>query len=73
MTKDPLRQTYEIATQALRERHREEFIELRKEAAKELGVEWNPRLTAAEKAEQEFDRLLRDYPELALKITEGSA
>jgi hypothetical protein len=62
--KDLLRKTYDMATQQLREAHPEEFIDLRKTAAKELGVEWEPRLTAQQRAEQDFDALIQAYPHL---------
>ena len=63
-TKDQLRQTYDMATQRLRETHRDEFIQYRQEAAAELGIEWEPRLTAEQRAERDFDRLLAEYPHL---------
>lgn len=66
--KEALRKTYDVATQRLRERFPEEFIDLRKEAAKELGVEWEPRMTAEQRAEQEFNRLVTEYPHLAEQL-----
>lgn len=66
--KEALRKTYDIATQKLRERFPEEFIDLRKEAAKELGIEWEPRMTAEQRAEQEFNRLVEEYPHLAEQL-----
>jgi hypothetical protein len=67
-SKDLLRKTYDMATQRLREEYAEEFIDLRKAAAKELGVEWEPRLTPEQRAAQEFDSLIRQYPHLADRI-----
>ena len=63
-----LRQAYGAATQELREKHREEFNELYSAKASELGVEWSPRKTPEQKAEQAFDTLLRDYPHLAERV-----
>lgn len=67
-SKDLLRQTYDIATQRLREARHEEFVKYRLEAAQELGVEWSPRLTPEQKAEREFDMLLEQFPHLADKL-----
>lgn len=66
--KELLRKAYGTATQRLRENHRDEFNEAYSKAAKELGVEWTPRLTDEEKAEQQFNELLAAYPNLAEKI-----
>jgi len=63
-----LRKAYGTASQRLRENHREEFNDLRSTAAKELGVEWAPRLTAEEKAEAEFDALLDAHPHLRERL-----
>lgn len=63
-----LRKAYGTANTRLREAHREEFDNLYAEAAAELGVEYTPRLTAEQKAEQEFSALLREYPHLASKV-----
>lgn len=66
--KDLLRQAYGKATQTLRENHRDEFNTLYSEAAGALGVEWSPRLTEEEKARQQFDELLAQYPNLRDRI-----
>ena len=71
-----LRQAYGQATQALRDNHRDEFEKLYTEAARALGIERAPRLTAEQKAEQEFDGLLRMYPHLRERVVgdaEGAA
>lgn len=68
--RDALRKTYDVATQRLREAYPTEFKQLRKEAAKELGVEWEPRLTPEERAEQEFDDLLDRFPYLRERLTQ---
>jgi len=59
-----LRKTYDVATQKLRENHTDEFITLRRAAAEELGVTWEPRLTPEQKAERDFDLLVQEYPHL---------
>lgn len=63
-----LRQAYGMASQRLREEHRDEFNTLREEAAKELGVEWSPRLTPEQRAEAEFDDLIEAYPHLRERL-----
>ena len=60
--KAALRKAYGTATQHLRDNHRDEFNKLYSAEAAALGVEWSPRQTPEEKAEQAFDTLLRDYP-----------
>jgi hypothetical protein len=67
-TRDLLRKSYDMATQDLREAHHDEFVKLRKQRATELGVVWEPRLTAEQRAEQEFDRLLTEFPHLADRL-----
>lgn len=59
-----LQKAYTAATQELRDGHRDEFNALYSKHAEAHGVDWSPRLTAEQKAEQEFDRLVRDYPHL---------
>lgn len=63
-----LRKAYTNATTRLRESRREEFDALYAEEAQKLGVDYTPRPTAEQKAEQEFDALLAAYPHLANKI-----
>jgi hypothetical protein len=65
-----LRQAYGTATQQLREQHRDEFEDLYTAAAKELGVNRTPRLTPEQKAEQEFDELLAEFPHLRDRLTQ---
>ena len=64
-----LQKAYTAATQALRESHRDEFNTLYSEHAEKHGVEWQPRLTAEQKAEQEFDSLVKAYPHLLERVT----
>jgi hypothetical protein len=71
--KDLLRQAYSKATARLRDEHRTEFNQFYAEAAKDLGVEWSPRLSDEEKAERAFEQLLTDYPHLRERAnTEGA-
>lgn len=60
--KAALRKAYSNATQELREIRRDEFNTLYAKHAKEQGVEWSPKLTAEQRAAQEFDRLLAEFP-----------
>lgn len=59
-----LQKAYTAATQELRTKYRDEFNDLYSKHAAEHGVEWSPRLTAEQRAEQEFDRLLEQFPHL---------
>lgn len=63
-----LKKAYQQATAALRDEQRERFNVLYSEKALALGVEWKPKQTAEEKAEEEFQRLLAQYPHLAEKV-----
>jgi len=67
-----LRQAYGQATQDLRTNHRDEFNELYAARAKELGVDWQPRMTPEQKAEAQFDELLEAYPHLRERVTESA-
>lgn len=71
--KELLRRAYGTATQVLRNNHRDEFNEEYSKAAKDLGIEWQPRLTDEEKAEQQFNELLAAYPNLAEKINSSES
>jgi hypothetical protein len=66
--RDLLRKTYDIATQRLREKYHDEFVGYRQEAAKELGVEWEPRLTPEQRAKKEFEALIAEYPSLLEQV-----
>jgi 23S rRNA A2030 N6-methylase RlmJ len=66
--KSKLRQAYSQATQELREENRDRFNELYAEKAAELDVEWSPRRTAEQKAEDVFDSLLAEYPHLRERV-----
>jgi len=67
-----LRKAYGQATARLRGEHREEFDQFYAEAAKELGVDYKPRPTAEQKAEETFEALLEEYPHLRDKIAESA-
>lgn len=64
-----LRKAYGEATAQLREEKRERFDELYAEKAKALGVEYTPRLSPEQKAEQTFEALLEEYPHLREKVS----
>lgn len=59
-----LRKAYSAAAKELRENHRDEFNQLQQKHAKELGVEWSPRLNAEEKAAQQMEALFKEFPGL---------
>lgn len=56
---------YTEAMRVLRERHLEEFNKIRVEATKQLGYDWTPTPTPAEKALAEAKALLEAHPEIA--------
>jgi len=66
-----LQKAYTRATQTLREQHRDDFNELYSKFAAEQGVEWQPRLTPEQKAEQELDALLDAFPHLMTRFQPG--
>lgn len=66
-----LRQAYGKATARVREAHRDEFEAAYVEEAAALGVEYKPRPSAEQKAEEQLAALLAEYPHLAEKVTQG--
>jgi hypothetical protein len=64
-----LRKAYGAATTALREKHRDEFEALYVEEAQKLGVDYKPKPTAEQKAEQELRDLLEKFPHLRETLT----
>jgi hypothetical protein len=65
-----LRKAYSNATTRLREAHRTEFDELYSAEAEALGVDFTPKPSAEQKAEQQMEKLLHQYPHLREKIVE---
>jgi len=65
-----LNKAYGLATQDLRESHRDEFNGYYSARALELGQEWHPRMTAEQRAAEEFDRLIDEYPFLRDRLPE---
>lgn len=61
---EKLQKTYSIADTQLREAHKEEFEQLRVKAAADLGIEYVPRKTKAEKAREAIAAVLADNPGL---------
>jgi hypothetical protein len=59
-----LRSAYTAANTALRESHREEFERLYQQKAQELGVDYKPRPTAEQRAQEQMEALLNEYPQL---------
>lgn len=59
-----LRKAYSLAATELREKYRAEFVELQQKHAKALGIDWTPKPTAEEKAEEEARALLEKFPHL---------
>lgn len=59
-----LRKAYSAAAKELRENHRDEFNQLQQKHAKELGVEWSPRLNAEERAAAQMEALFSEFPGL---------
>lgn len=65
-----LRQAYSLASQELRQTHQKEFNDLRVKHSTALGVEWTPRPSKDERAEQELERLLAENPSLMERLAE---
>lgn len=65
-----LRKAYGQATAELRGRYQMEFNTLYAKYAKELGVDWHPRLTPEQRAEAQLEMLLADYPHLRDRLAE---
>ena len=63
------RAAYGKAESLLREKYRDEFLDLVRAEASKLGVTYEPRQTPAEKAEAKVKELLAEFPELADKFT----
>lgn len=59
-----LRESYTTALKQLREKHQDEFNQLRAEAAAELGVEWKPEPSAKDKARAQLRAIFADNPDL---------
>lgn len=68
-----LREAYGAATKQLRENHLAEFNTLRQKAAANLGIEWEPKPTKREKAEQDLLALLDENPDLAAVLAKRLA
>lgn len=66
-----LRKAYGNATTELRENYKSEFQDLYTKHARALGVDYTPRPSAEEKAEQELQALLAAHPHLREKIAGG--
>lgn len=59
------RQAYSNAEKALREKHQDEFRDLVKAEATKLGVTYVFRKTKEERAREQYEALLAEFPELA--------
>lgn len=70
---DLLKQSYVAATKRLREDNLEQFNKYRVEEAKARGIEWTPPKTAEQKAKEEYDRLIADFPHLAQQPQAGTS
>jgi hypothetical protein len=71
--KDPKREAYSAATTRLRDEFRQRFNELLIEEMGKRGVNWSPRPTEEQKAEQEVADLLARFPELREKFLNANA
>ena len=63
-----LRKAYSEATQTLREKHRGDFEAAYAEAAQQLGVDWKPRPNAEQRAQQQFEELVTQFPYLLDRV-----
>jgi len=67
-----IRKAYSAAAKELRERHRDEFNALQQKHAKEMGVEWSPRLTPEDRAAQQMESLFAEFPGLRERMLSGN-
>lgn len=67
-----LRKAYTAATTRLRESRRDEFDALYQEEARKLGVEYTPRLSPEQRAEEEIKERLTRFPHLAERYSSDS-
>lgn len=56
------------AYRALRQAHPEEFRQLKVKAAAELGLDWKPRPSKAERDRAQLERILADNPDLRAEL-----
>lgn len=68
---DLRRQAVSAATRTILDRYRDEFIAEAKKEAEALGVEYNPRKTAEERAREQIQRILAENPNLSLSDLTG--
>jgi len=68
-----LRKAYGAATTRLREQYRSEFDALYSQEAQALGVDYQPKPTPEQKAEQDLAELLAKFPHLRDKVTADQA
>lgn len=61
------------AAAALRAKHQDEYNELLVAEAKDRGIDWSPRPTAEQRAAEEMERLLQQFPELAERVNANAA
>jgi hypothetical protein len=68
------REAYGAATTRLREQHRDDFNALLVEENRNRGIDWKPRPTEEQKAAEQFQQLLQQYPEFAARFNpDGTA
>lgn len=63
-----LSRAYSASQRDLREAHPEEFNKYMEKHTAALGIDWKPKLTEEQRAEQEFQRLLEANPWLRAKF-----
>lgn len=68
-----LRTAYTQANTALREKYRDEFERLYQEKAEALGVDYKPRPTAEQRAQEQMEAILNDYPHLREQFGTGAS
>jgi hypothetical protein len=67
-----LTKAYSTATTQLRDKHRDEFNDLYSKAAADLGVEWRPRPNPEQKAKEQIEELLTQFPHLRDEFSQGT-
>jgi hypothetical protein len=66
------REAYGAATSRLRDKYRSEFNTLMQEEASKRNIDWRPRPTEVQKAEQQLNDLLAQFPELATRFSDAT-
>lgn len=68
-----LGEAYTAATRTIRDKYRNEFNQQMKTEAKSRGIDWQPKLTPEQQAEQQLREILAAFPQLREKLAETAS